>query len=81
MKKMKVKLYKAEYCTYCKEVHERLKNLQEKFGFELEVYEYTENPELFENENIDAVPVVKVDEKEVTIEELEHMLFENESKT
>jgi len=73
MKKMKVKLYKAEYCPYCKEAYEKILQLKEKYGFELEVYEYTENPEAFKD--IEYVPTIFVDGKKVTIEELEHELL------
>jgi glutaredoxin len=70
---MKVTLYKAEYCPRCKEVYEKILQLKEKHCFELEVYEYTENPEAFKD--IEYVPTIFVDSKKVTIEELEHELL------
>jgi glutaredoxin len=70
---MKVVLYKAEYCPYCSEVYEKIKQLREKYNFELEVYEYTENPEAFKD--IEYVPTIFVNGKKVTIDELEHELL------
>ena len=65
----KVKFYMAEFCPYCKEVYREIMRLKEMYDFDLEIYEYTRNPEAFKD--IDKVPTIIVDDKEISIELLE----------
>jgi len=71
---MKVRLFKAEFCLACKEALKRLKELQSKYNFDLEIYEFTENRELFKELGIKFVPLILIDSKPISLKDLETLL-------
>jgi glutaredoxin len=60
---VKVTLYTALGCPFCPIVEKRLRALGESLGFEIEKIDVTLRPDLLASKDIQAVPVVEVEER------------------
>ena len=61
---MKLTLMFREYCSLCHVMHDALRPYQQEYGFELEVLDVDEDPELEEKYN-ELVPVLLLGERQI----------------
>lgn len=58
-----VTMYGSLACPFCPIVERRLRDLEEKMGFEFKYVDVTLKPELVLGKNIRSVPVIEVDDR------------------